>query len=83
VIAAPALAASASVDHLAGLWLTYQAARDQASELWQQWHMMKAIARTDGTAGLLYGQAYGAEQVADTAYEAYLAAQRAQFGDRG
>lgn len=83
MIAFPVVQVSADVDHLPALWAAYQVLRDSASQLWERWRMMKHIARTDGTAGFLYGQAYEAEHAADQAYEAYLAAKRDRYGDRG
>lgn len=71
--AAAGIVVQAGTSTLGSLWLNYQSLRSTAQDLWQQWKMMKAIARTDGTAGQLYGQAYEAEYAADQAYESYLA----------
>lgn len=79
--ALPSLGASAGTQP--GLWFVYQVAALRAGDLWQQWRMMRSVAATDGTAGQLYGQAYSAQQVADTAYQAFLDSQQAAFGRRG
>lgn len=66
------------------LWADYQAARQRAAQAWANWRMMRSVAATDGTAGFIYGQAYEAEQAADAAYAAYIAAQERVYpGARG
>lgn len=82
-------AAVLAVDATAGislpvLWAEYQAARQHAAQAWANWRMMRSVAATDGTAGFIYGQAYEAEQAADAAYAAYIAAQERVYpGARG
>ena len=67
--------ASAAPDPEA-LWEAYPAARLAAAGDWRSWRMMRGVAATDGTAGFLYGSAYEAEQAADAAYAAWLAASK-------
>lgn len=55
------------------LWQAYQQLAVTAGDLWRQWSLIRAVARTDGTAGQLYGRAYEAQEAADAAYRAYLA----------
>lgn len=70
-----AVRATAGPD-LEALWEAYQVAAAVAAAKRQQWRMMRQAGGTDGTAGFLYGQAYEAEHQEETAYQAFLAAQR-------
>jgi hypothetical protein len=69
------VAATAGAD-LEALWEVYMALKAAAAGDWRSWRMMRNVAATDGTAGFLYGSAYEAEQAADAAYAAWLAASK-------
>jgi len=53
-------------------WEAYFALAQEAGALWRQFRMQNGVARTDGTAGLLYGKAYKIQEQADAAYRVWL-----------
>lgn len=78
LIALPAVSVTAARKSDA-LWDAYLAAQQRSCAAWEQWHMMRQAGGTDGSAGFLFGQAYEAQAVTDSAYAAYLTAKRADF----
>jgi hypothetical protein len=85
----PSLLASVIQEVAAGpslddLWAIFIAASNAAQAAWRSWRMMRSVARTDGTAGQLYQQAYLKQEAADLAYRTWLAAHQATYpGVRG